>query len=357
MGTISTRSRKDGTLAHTAQIRIKQGGRIVHTEAQTFDRRTAAAQWLKMREAELAEPGALGVVRRTDPTLAEAIQHYIRESKRDIGKTKRQVLETIIDNRRLSGLRCSQVRSQQLVEFARGLTSQPQTKNNYLSHLAAVFAVARPAWGFPLDAQEMQSARVVLKQLGVISKSRQRDRRPTLSELDTILEHYRVQSLKGWASVPMVDLVLFALFSTRRQEEITRLAWADLDESGAEIWVRDMKHPGEKVGNDARVVLPPPALAVLLRQPREGALVFPYNAKSVSASFTRACALLGVDDLHFHDLRHDGISRLFELGQTIPQVATVSGHRTWVSLKRYTHIRQIGDKYADWKWLPKMPDQ
>jgi integrase len=77
--------------------------------------------------------------------------------------------------------------------------------------------------------------------------------------------------------------------------------------------------------------------------------IFPYNTDAISAAFTRACKLLGIEDLRFHDLRHDGISRLFEMGWNIPQVAVVSGHRSWQSLKRYTHIRQRGDKYADWK--------
>ena len=79
--------------------------------------------------------------------------------------------------------------------------------------------------------------------------------------------------------------------------------------------------------------------------------IFPYDASSISASFTRACQLLEIDDLHFHDLRHEGISRLFEMGWNIPHVATVSGHRSWASLKRYSHIKQRGDKYKDWKWL------
>jgi integrase len=65
----------------------------------------------------------------------------------------------------------------------------------------------------------------------------------------------------------------------------------------------------------------------------------------------RACQLLDIVDLHFHDLRHDGVSRLFEIGRNIPQVAAASGHRSRASLKRYTHLRQTGDKYAGWKWL------
>lgn len=56
--------------------------------------------------------------------------------------------------------------------------------------------------------------------------------------------------------------------------------------------------------------------------------------------------------LRRRDLRHEGVSRLFEMGMNIPHAAAVSGHRSWTSLKRYTHLRDHGDKYAGWKWLP-----
>ena len=226
---------------------------------------------------------------------------------------------------------------------------QPQTVSNYLSHLAACFAVARPAWGYPLDPQEMTAATIVAKRLGVTTRSRKRDRRPTIEELDRLINAF---DRRKAGSNPMGDIVLFAMFSTRRQDEITRLAWADLDEEHSRILVRDMKHPGEKIGNDHWLDLPPEALAVILRQPRDGDLIFPYSTDAITASFTRTCKVVGIEDLHFHDLRHDGVSRLFEMGWTIPQVAMVSGHRSWTSLKRYTHIRERGDKYAGWKKAP-----
>jgi hypothetical protein len=94
------------------------------------------------------------------------------------------------------------------------------------------------------------------------------------------------------------------------------------------------------------------AQAVVQRQPRTGARIFPASTDAISAAFTRACKVLGISGLHFHDLRHDGVSRLFEMGWTIPHVAAVSGHRSWQSLKRYTHVRQRGDKYAGWKKNP-----
>jgi integrase len=146
-------------------------------------------------------------------------------------------------------------------------------------------------------------------------------------------------------------VVAFALFSTRRQEEVTRIVRPDLDEPGSRVLVRNMKNPGEKIGNDVWCDLPSVALKVIQAMPNTGERIFPYSADAISAAFTRACKFLGIEDLHFHDLRHEGVSRLFEIGTSIPHAAAVSGHRSWTSLKRYTHMRQTGDKYAGWKWI------
>lgn len=351
MGTITSRKRKDGTLGHTAQIRIKRNGEVVHTESQTFDRKPAATAWLKKRESELSEPGAIEALKAPDPTLAKVIDQYLEESNRDYGKTKKQVLRTIKASA-IGQMKCSEIGSAQVLEFAQSLKSKPQTVGNYLAHLASVFAVAKPAWGYPLDKTAIDDARTVGKRMGVTSRSKQRDRRPEVDELNKIMDYYATSRRKRSDNIPMQDVVLFAIYSTRRLEEITRITMDDFDEARGEIVVRDMKHPGEKIGNDVRVNLPPEAIAIIKRQSITTGRIFPFNGDSISTSFTRACKFLGIEDLHFHDFRHDGISRLFEMGSTIPQAATVSGHRTWVSLKRYTHIRQTGDKYAGWQWNP-----
>jgi integrase len=150
----------------------------------------------------------------------------------------------------------------------------------------------------------------------------------------------------------MDKVILFAIFSTRRQEEITSIRWDDFEDDHKRVLVRDMKHPGEKVGNNTWCTLTPEAIALIKAMPKTDERIFPYNSGTISKNFTDACKLLGIEDLHFHDLRHDGISRLFEIGWDIPRASTVSAHRSWNSLKRYTHIRQTGDKYAGWKWLP-----
>jgi integrase len=41
--------------------------------------------------------------------------------------------------------------------------------------------------------------------------------------------------------------------------------------------------------------------------------------------------------LRFHDLRHEAVSRFFEKGLNMPEVAAISGHRDPRMLMRYTH--------------------
>lgn len=351
MGTITTRVRADGRERYTAQIRLKRNGQVIHTEAQTFERRPAAVTWLKNREAELAAPG--GLTKREDPALSDVIKTYLGDKLKPHGKTKDQVLRTI-SNSSLGGKLCSEIKSHTIIEYLQGLKSQPQTRGNYLSHLSAVFAVAKPAWGYPLDKQAVEDARVVADKMGIISRSLQRTRRPTLIELGMLMEYYSVYERKRSDSIPMTKIILFSIFSTRRQDETCRIVAEDLDRAHSEVIVRDMKNPGEKIGNDVHTLLPPEALLLLEQRDVTTGRFWPFNPDSVSASFTRTCKILGIEDLHFHDLRHDGVSRLFEMGWTIPRVAQVSGHRSWKGLQRYTHLKQSGDKYADWPWKVRL---
>ena len=351
MGTITARKRADKTTGYTAQIRIKEAGKPVLTESRTFDRKAAAGAWLIKREAELATP-ELRLVK--DPSLGVVIEQYIKESKRQMGETKIQVLHKVARSE-MGQLPCSEIKSKHLIEFTQSLKVTPSTVGNYLSHLAAVFAIAKPAWGYPLDKTAMDDARTVAKRMGIVARSTERDRRPTLDELNQLMDHFGVIHSKRSDALPMQTLLCFAIFSTRRQSEITRIVWEDFNEARQYVTVRDMKNPGEKIGNDVRTTLTPEAVKIITQQKgkRKGT-IFPHNGESISTAFTKACKMLGIKDLHFHDLRHEGISRLFEMGWTIPQVATVSGHRSWQSLKRYAHLHEDGDKYAKWIWMEKL---
>lgn len=361
MGTITSRKRKDNSTAYTAQIRINRDGKAVYQESQTFDRKQVAQAWIKRRETELAEPGAIERAKRKGVTIKVMIKQYLEEYERirPLGKTKRATL-TAISESWLGEVDDSALTSQKLVEFAQWRMSKEgggvlaQTVGNDLSHLGAVLSVARPAWGYEVDPLAMPDARRVLRKLGMVSKSSERNRRPTLEELDALTEHFFEMQKRRPDSIHMPKVIAFAIFSTRRQEEITRIRWEDLDQTRQAVLVRDMKNPGQKIGNNVWCHLPDEAWAILHTMPKVAREIFPYNGKSVSASFTRACHFLEIEDLHFHDLRHDGVSRLFEMDWDIPRVSSVSGHRDWNSLRRYTHLRGRGDPYRSWKVLTRL---
>lgn len=357
MGSIIPRKRKDGSTAYNAHIIKKKKGKVVFKATQTFDRRAAATAWIDQKEDEWKNDKVSLIRAIKDPTLFEAIEKYIDDSQEEIGKTKSQVLGTI-KTYPIANMFCSEIKSSDIVKFANELASsktnpQPQTIGNYISHLAAVFDIADAAWNYPLSPSEMIAAQKVLRRLKKITKSKKRDRRPTTDEVNRIIEFFHENWQRRPKSTPMHKIVAFAIFSTRRQEEITRIKWTDLKpdlENGPEVVVRDMKHPGDKAGNDVSCKLTREALLIINSMPKTAQEIFPYNHRTISSMFTRACKVLNIIDLRFHDLRHDGASRLFEVGESIEFVARHTGHRSWSSLQRYTHVERKGDKYSEANW-------
>lgn len=182
---------------------------------------------------------------------------------------------------------------------------------------------------------KMSSWRKGLQRANVIGSPESRERRPTEDELESLLVHTRHN--RALRRIRYHDLIRFAVESCMRLDEICSLQWKDLDADDGTIVIRLRKHPTQK--RDQAVPLMGESQAIIESQPREGDTIFPYNVESVSNGFRRICRHLGVEDLHFHDLRHEGISRLFERGYQIQEVAMVSGHRDWKSLQRYVNLK------------------
>jgi integrase len=207
-----------------------------------------------------------------------------------------------------------------------------------LTYLASVIKAAKNIWRWPVNLDAIDQARAYMTHIGLSTRSMERTRRPTKTELGNISTWFLV---KVRQQVPMPDLIAFAVDTAMRLSEIINLKWADLNEQDKTIIIRNRKHPRAKVGNDQEVPLLGEAFNIIKRQPKieKEARIFPVTEGTVSSLFPRACRALGIEDLRFHDLRHEGVSRLFEQGYSIEQVALVSGHRDWKMLARYTQIR------------------
>jgi hypothetical protein len=191
-----------------------------------------------------------------------------------------------------------------------------------------------------IKAIVIEDVRPFLLKNGYIGKSNPRTRLPTDDEIAKLLERAaRVPKRPRIDFIyAMPDICAFALVSARRLGEICRIThtdveWDHLDDKGQPApiyWVRDMKHPTKKKGNDSAFTLFPELAEIIRRQPRKPGddRIFPFNAKSVGAKFTRFKNELGIKDLHFHDYRGEAITNW--LKKLPPQKVRkfISGHKT-----------------------------
>ncbi len=63
------------------------------------------------------------------------------------------------------------------------------------------------------------------------------------------------------------------------------------------------------------------------------------SSNAVRLAWNKLKKKRNINNLHFHDLRHEAISRFFEKGLSIPEVALISGHNDVRMLFRYTHLK------------------
>ena len=341
MAHILTRKYPNGKSRFTAVIRIRQGKRIVHREAKTFSLRSAALTWAKHREVALEDPDTRARVQHSETTLAELIRWYIDtfESISRWQRSKQTHLE-FLERHTIGKSNVLELTVATLIDHVRSRRADgagPATVANDLTWIAVVLRAAKNVKQLPVKPEIAREARDACRTLRLIGKSNRRDRRPSGEELTRLDTFFAGRDQRS--EIPMRDMLAFAIHSARRQAEICRLEWRDNDAGRRTGLVRDAKHPTEKQGNHRRFKYTPEAWEIVQRQPRTSEYIFPYEPKSVGAAFTRACHLLGIQDLRFHDLRHEATSRLFESGYQIQEVTQFTLHESWSELKRYTNLK------------------
>lgn len=140
-------------------------------------------------------------------------------------------------------------------------------------------------------------------------------------------------------------LVRFALETGMRREEISRLSWGNVD-----LKKRSAHLPKTKNGEARTIPLSPVALDILneVSEEKEGS-VFGMSPDAITQAMEKARTKAGIENLHFHDLRHEAISRLFEnTDLDVMEIRAITGHKTMQMLARYTHLRtaHLADRLA-----------
>jgi integrase len=141
-------------------------------------------------------------------------------------------------------------------------------------------------------------------------------------------------------------MVELAIETGMRRGELLNARWHHVS-----IAKRTLRIPITKNGYPRTIPLTAHALVILesLKELTQGDdRVLPLTLDSMKMAWKRVIKRAKLDDLHFHDLRHEAISRFFEAGLNVPEVALISGHRDPRMLFRYTHPRAelVAEKLA-----------
>ena len=295
--------------------------------SKSFVQKSHAERWARNIESEFDVKGLLpDISLLKQHTLLDLVNRYrdqITPKKRGhVNERIRlgQIARHQIASRLLINLKPAHINS--YVEERMSLVS-PGTAARDLGVLHQVIETARLRWDFPFIED-------LFKGVQKPKEPPSRDRR---------LEPHEEQLLFGGCNGSKVSYlkpaIILAIETAMRRGELLNIRQQDIN---AEL--HTLHIPITKNGHPRTIPLTGRALATLqgLSAAEDGRL-FPITPNAFRLSWERLRRRVGITDLHFHDLRHEAISRFFERGLSVAEVALISGHRDVRQLFRYTHLR------------------
>jgi integrase len=304
------------------QAQVRRHGHPPITKS--FQQKSDAELWARQLEVDL-ERGDAGIfVRKQASTpLSDLLFRYQKEiTPRKRGSDAENYrLKTLLQHEiartpvhKLTASAVARYRDQRL------LVVSSSSVRRELVILRHCLEVARKEWDAPLKENPVHSIQVP-------TDGKARERRLDEDELAALLE-----AADRCRNPYVKPVVQFALETGMRRGEILGLVWANIDLKARTAAIHQTKN-----GHARTVPLSVAAVAILKAfEPRRG-LVFPISANALRLSWDRMKERAQLRDLRFHDLRHEAVSRFFELGLSVPEVALISGHRDPRMLFRYTH--------------------
>ena len=147
----------------------------------------------------------------------------------------------------------------------------------------------------------------------------------------------------GDASPVAIAALRLLMLTGCRRKEILTLRWADVDLASRQFQLRDAK------AGPRAVPLSPSAANVLsdLARTKSSEWVIPgqkpgTHLQDLGSIWRRLRERAGLDDVRMHDLRHSFASSALALGESLPMIAKLLGHRRLESTIRYAHLARSG---------------
>ena len=298
---------------YQAQVRLS-GGRA---SSATFKTKAEAQVWVREQSFTLSQ---MPKNRDERTTLGDIIERFISDviPLRQSGNVETFRLGAICRHP-IASKRLAEINNSDLCSY-RDQRLQQVKRNTLVREfglLRTVVLTAINEWGITVDNP--------LSNFHIKREPDQRLRRLSLDELEQLIS----AECNNPYTKPMI---LLALETAMRLGELLSLKWSRVDLDRGFVELQKTKN-----GHGRMVPLTAAALSVLSNLERDGDVVFPVKPGTLKQSWVRLVKRAGIDDLRFHDLRHEAISRLLEKGLTIPEAASVSGRKTASMLLRYAH--------------------
>ena len=222
---------------------------------------------------------------------------------------------------------------------ARGSELAPSTVNRELELLSKVFSLAiDQGLSIPNPCRKVKRFR------------EDNERNRYLSDQ----EEMRLLSVLTGPRSDLRPLVILAIHTGMRRGELFSLRWQNVDFQRGLIHVMNSQREQTKSGRSRSIPMNRIARRELLGLHRQTGLteyVF-FNEKSqkprtdLKSGFRTACRVAGLDDFHFHDLRHTTATRLADAGTNTREIMAILGHRCIQTSARYTHATDEGLRRA-----------
>jgi integrase len=302
--------------------RVRRVGLPAQTEI--FRTKAAAERWERKTLADFEDGHQPPSIEARRMTLADALDKYEKEVTPDKrGAAQEGYRIKLWRKQDLAAKHLTAVTSTDVAAFRKARKKEgkrPNTIRLELALLSNLYTVARTEWGMARLPNPVADT----KKPSVVGSKRRR-------RLNPGGEGPLLWACRKTGPRWLAPLVVFAIETAMRRGEIAamRAAWV----KGAIVEI-----PLTKNGEPRRVPLSPRAQIALVRVRKAlgGADKAMPSIYTISAYFKRAADAAGLADLHFHDMRREGTSRLFERGLGIEEVAAITGHKTWAILADYT---------------------
>lgn len=296
---------------------------------KTFITKSDAIMWARGVESKIDRGVFLDRTEAEKTSVSQLLKRYLKEVTplKKSGAREKSRLELL--EKHFGFLMATQLQSKHVAEFRDFRIGQGKagaTVVKELNTLSHVVDVAIKDWGLALAVNPVKSIRKPK-----VGGSRNR-------RLSNLEEKLLLKSCKQTRTSMLEPMVIFAIETGMRLGELLGLKYAAINNKTRVAVLSETKN-----GEIRYVPLSSKAMMIVTSMPRhieDDRLFWAWNGPdSFEHTWRRAVIRAGLDDLHFHDLRHEAISRFFEMGLSLPEVASISGHKTWAMLRRYTHLK------------------